>query len=62
VLNEDTFTVQIVTEDGRLVSLTKSDLQRYEFLKKSPMPSYRTALTSEELSDLVAYLVSLRTF
>jgi putative heme-binding domain-containing protein len=62
VLNEDTFTVQIVTEDGRPVSLTKSDLQRYEFLKKSPMPSYRTTLTSEELSDLVAYLVSLRTF
>jgi cytochrome c1 len=27
---------------------------------KSPMPSYRDKLTPQELSDLVAYLVSLK--
>ena len=62
VLNEDAFTVQIAAEDGRLISLTKSDLRRHEFLKQSPMPSYRNTLTPEELSDVVAYLVSLRIF
>ena len=62
VLNEDVFTIQIVDGDGRLVSLTKSDLRTYEFLKQSPMPSYKSKLTSDELSDVVAYLVSLRIF
>jgi cytochrome c1 len=27
---------------------------------KSPMPSYRDKLTAQELSDLVAYLASLK--
>jgi putative heme-binding domain-containing protein len=62
VLNEDTFTVQIVDDGGALISLTKSDLRHYEFLKQSPMPSYRNTLTSEELADVVAYLASLRVF
>jgi putative heme-binding domain-containing protein len=62
VLNEDAFTVQIVDGNGQLVSLTKSDLRQYEFLKQSPMPSYRKMFTPDELSDVVAYLVSLRIF
>jgi putative heme-binding domain-containing protein len=62
VLNEDAFTVQIADGEGQLVSLTKSDLRKYEFLKKSSMPSYRNTLTPDELSDVVAYLVSLRIF
>jgi len=62
VLNEDVFTIQVVDSDGRLVSLTKSDLRTYEFLKQSPMPSYKSRLTPDELSDVVAYLVSLTIF
>jgi len=62
VLNEDVFTVQIVDGNGQLLSLTKSDLRQYEFLKQSPMPSYRKTFTPGELSDVVAYLVSLRIF
>ncbi len=62
VLGEDAFTVQIADSEGRLVSLTKSDLRRYEFLSESAMPSYRDTLAPDELSDLVAYLVSLRIF
>ena len=31
-----------------------------EFIEKSPMPSYRDRLTSEELADLVGYLKSLK--
>ena len=59
VLNEDVFTVQIVDRDGRLLSLTKSDLPHYEFLNQSAMPSYGEKLTPVEVADLVAYLASL---
>ena len=62
VLNEDAFTVQIADPGGQLFSITKSDLRQYEFLKQSPMPSYRKTFTPDELSDVVAYLVSLRIF
>jgi putative heme-binding domain-containing protein len=62
VLNEDAFTVQIIDASGQLVSLTKADLRQYEFLKQSPMPSYKRTLSSDELSDVVAYLVSLKVF
>jgi putative heme-binding domain-containing protein len=61
-LNEDTFTIQIVDSQGQLVSLTKSDLRQYEFLKQSSMPSFSQTFTPDELSDVVAYLVSLRVF
>ena len=59
VLNEDTFSVQIVDGDGNLISLVKSDFRQYEFPSESPMPSYRDRLTPQELADIVAYLVSL---
>jgi putative heme-binding domain-containing protein len=59
VLNEDTFSVQIVDGDGNLISLVKSDFRQYEFLSESPMPSYRDRLTPQELADIVAYLASL---
>ncbi len=59
VLNEDVFRVQIVDRDGRLVSLTKSELRHYEFLNQSAMPSYADRLTPTEVADLVAYLGSL---
>lgn len=59
-LNEDTFTVQIIDDHERLVSLDKSTLRRYEVLQASPMPSYREKLTRQELADLVAYVVSLK--
>jgi len=57
-LNEDTYTVQIADDDGQLVSLTKQGLREYKISTESPMPSYKTVLTQEELSDLVAYLLS----
>jgi putative heme-binding domain-containing protein len=59
VLNEDTFSVQIVDGAGDLISLVKSDFRQYEFLNQSPMPSYRDRLTPQELADIVAYLASL---
>jgi putative heme-binding domain-containing protein len=62
VLNEDVFTIQIVDGGGQLISLTKADLRQYEFVKQSPMPSYKNRFTPDELADVVAYLASLTIF
>ena len=59
-LNEDTFSVQIINEDEKLVTVEKADLREYEFLDVSPMPSYGDQLSEQELSDLLAYLLSLK--
>jgi putative heme-binding domain-containing protein len=60
-LNEDTFTVQILeAEEERLVSLVKADLREYELGRTSPMPSIAKTFTPGEISDLVAYLLTLR--
>ena len=59
-LNEDTYTVVLIDQQERLVSLMKPDLQEYTVLKTSPMPSYAGRLTSGELADILAYLLSLK--
>ena len=59
-LNEDTFTVQIVGEDGRLMSFEKSALKQFDVSTKAQMPSYKGTLTSEELSDVISYLLTLK--
>jgi putative heme-binding domain-containing protein len=59
-LNEDTDTIQLIDDRERLVSLAKSDLRELTVLKASPMPSYQGKLSSQELADLVAYLLSLK--
>jgi putative heme-binding domain-containing protein len=60
ILNEDTFSVQLIDSKEKLVSLQKADLSKFEFLKNSAMPSYRDKLSGDELSDLVGYLLSLK--
>lgn len=60
LLNEDTYTIQLLTMDGKLCSYEKSAMQMYELDKHSVMPSYRNSLTQKQLNDLVAFLWSLR--
>jgi putative heme-binding domain-containing protein len=60
LLNQDTFTVQIIDSKERLRSFERSNLKEYVFLGKSPMPSYQGKLNPQELADLVSYLVSLK--
>jgi putative heme-binding domain-containing protein len=60
LLNQDTFSIQLIDANERLVSLSKSRLREYGFVKSSAMPSYRDKLDVEELADLVGYLVSLK--
>jgi putative heme-binding domain-containing protein len=59
-LNEDTYSVQLIDADERLVSLTKSDLREYTVVRESPMPSYRAKLSAQELADVVTYLRTLQ--
>jgi cytochrome c oxidase cbb3-type subunit III len=59
-LNEDTYTVQISDEEGRLLSIAKSDLREFTVETRSTMPSYEKELTSGEIADVVSYLLSLK--
>jgi putative heme-binding domain-containing protein len=59
LLNEDTYTVQLIDDAGNLKSLDKSTLRNYNVAKKSKMPGF-AQLPLAQLDDLVAYLSSLR--
>jgi putative heme-binding domain-containing protein len=59
-LNEDTYTVQLIDPQEHLVSLEKADLREFTILKTSGMPSYKDKLSSKDVADLVAYLLSLK--
>ena len=59
-LNEDTYSVQLMDDDGRLLSIGKSEARSVDIETKSPMPSYANHLSSNEIADVVAYLLTLR--
>lgn len=60
LMNEDTYTVQILDFSRGLQSLAKHDFRKFEIDKSSVMPSYKGRLNETELNDLVAYLWSLQ--
>src|SRR6516225_5396031 len=60
MLNQDSATVQVIDEQGKLKSFIKSDLREFTILTKSPMPSYKGKLNDQEIADTVAYLMSLK--
>src|ERR1022692_759197 len=60
-VNEDSFSIQIRDSAGRSHSFWKKDLAQVDKQQgKSPMPSYQGQLSDAELTDLVAYLASLK--
>jgi putative heme-binding domain-containing protein len=59
-LNEDTYTVQLIDDQERLLSLMKSDVAEFTIATVSPMPSFSGRLTPDEIDDVVAYLLSLK--
>ena len=59
LLNLDSFSVQLLDTREQLRSFVKSDLREHGFAP-SPMPSYRSRLSAQEIADLVSYLVSLK--
>jgi putative heme-binding domain-containing protein len=60
LLNHDTFTVQFIDTRERLHSVLRSELREFSIERKSPMPSYKEKFSTEELADIVSYLVSLK--
>lgn len=59
-VNEDTYSVQLMDTQGRLVSLLKSDLRDFRISTTASMPSYKKELEPAELADVMAYLLSLK--
>jgi len=60
LLNQDTYTLQLLQTNGRLALLDRTNLRELTILKESPMPSYKNKLDAQELADVVAYLRTLR--
>jgi putative heme-binding domain-containing protein len=59
-LNEDTYSVQVMDEGGRLMSLDKASLREYEVVLTSTMPSYKEKFSAQDTADVVAYLLTLK--
>jgi putative heme-binding domain-containing protein len=60
-MNEDAFTIQVRDAAGTFYSLRKSDLRVLDKQAgQSVMPSFASRLSAPDLTDLVAYLASLR--
>ena len=60
LLNQSTFSVQILDATQRLRAFDKADLKEAVIMRTSEMPSYRDVLDTQEIADVVAYLTSLR--
>lgn len=59
-LNEDTYTIQIIDDQERLVSFVKSELRSLEILPVSMMQPASATLAPGEIGDVIAYLLSLK--
>ena len=60
LMNHDTFQVLMRDAKDQLRSFQKADLREHGFVDTSPMPSYRTTLSPQELADVIAYLSTLK--
>jgi cytochrome c oxidase cbb3-type subunit III len=57
IRNEDNFSIQLQTKDGSFHFFQKSDLQGVEHTSPLMPTNYRERLSSEELNDLVNYII-----
>lgn len=60
LLNEDAFSIQLLDNGERLRSFSKADLQEIAREDGSMMPSFAGRFDERELTDLIAFLASLR--
>jgi putative heme-binding domain-containing protein len=60
VMNEDTYTIQVIDFSDRLRSFDKAGLKSCKVERVSKMPSFQGKLSDDQVNTLVAYLSSLR--
>lgn len=60
LLNQSTFSVQILDSAEKLRAFDRSSLREFTVVKTSPMPSARGVLDTQEVADIVTYLTTLR--
>jgi putative heme-binding domain-containing protein len=60
LLNQDTFTIQIMSDKEELKSFARTSLREYTILDKGLMPAYEGKLTPQQIDDVVNYLASLK--
>ena len=58
-LNEDSFSLQVRDDEGRLLSLRKQDMKSVELIRRSPMPSFKGTLSDAQIDDVIAWLIGL---
>jgi len=60
-VNEDAFTIQVRDMSGTIHSFRKDELTEFEkIFAHSLMPEYSSALSDEDMDDLISYMMSLR--
>ena len=60
LLHHDTFTLLLLDSQEELRAFNKADLRDLTVIKSNPKTSYRGRLTTQELADVVGYLVTLK--
>ena len=60
LLGEDTYSIQLMDDEERLLSVWKRDLSEIRRGRESVMPGYAEVFSTSEVDDLIAYLSSLR--
>ena len=60
ILNQDAFSIQLLTSVERLESYDRSELRESAIVQKGLMPSYEGKLGSQDVADIVRYLASFQ--
>lgn len=60
LLNQDSFSVQLITPKEELKTYMRAALREYAIVDKGLMPSVQDKLTDQQIADIVAYLASLK--
>jgi putative heme-binding domain-containing protein len=60
LLNQDAFSVQLMTGSEQLESYSKTDLREITIQVKGLMPSYAEKLNAQQIADMVRYLWTLK--
>ena len=61
LLNQDTYSLQMIDAKGNLVRVLKDDMRSWEVMSGSAMPKMADKLTTQEMADVLSYLATMKT-